>query len=311
MIIANPIYDVVFKRLMENERVTKFFISTLLDETVVDLSLKPQEKTLLPKPDELDEETLASLNKQLLERLSISVFRVDFIATIKTKEGEHKKVLIEIQKAKNALDLMRFRTYLAEHYRTEDEVEEDGKKRKAALPIVTIYMLGFEIDEIDAVAMKVKREYWDLINRQVIDAKSQFVEALTHDSYVVQIPRIEGSVQTRLEVLLSLFEQKHFLTDRQVLKSYNHPIDNEYIREMVSILEYIGADEKQRKNIEDEQDAYRLLEVMSENRRKELEAVIKEKDEALKEKEEALKEKDEALKEQERIIAYLQSQLRR
>lgn len=26
MVIANPIYDVVFKKLMENERVAKFFI---------------------------------------------------------------------------------------------------------------------------------------------------------------------------------------------------------------------------------------------------------------------------------------------
>ena len=96
-----------------------------------------------------------------------------------------------------------------------------------------------------------------------------------------------------------------------MLKSYNYPIDNEYIREMLSILEYIGADEKQRKNIEDEQDAYRLLEVMSENKRKELEAVIKEKDEALKEKDEALKEKDDAMKEQESMIAYLKAQLNR
>lgn len=30
MVIANPIYDVVFKRMMENERVAKFFIGTLL-----------------------------------------------------------------------------------------------------------------------------------------------------------------------------------------------------------------------------------------------------------------------------------------
>ena len=29
MVIANPIYDVVFKRLMENERVAKFFISSM------------------------------------------------------------------------------------------------------------------------------------------------------------------------------------------------------------------------------------------------------------------------------------------
>ncbi len=28
MIIANPIYDVVFKKLMENNKVAKFFIGT-------------------------------------------------------------------------------------------------------------------------------------------------------------------------------------------------------------------------------------------------------------------------------------------
>jgi 16S rRNA A1518/A1519 N6-dimethyltransferase RsmA/KsgA/DIM1 with predicted DNA glycosylase/AP lyase activity len=50
---------------------------------------------------------------------------------------------------------------------------------------------------------------------------------------------------------------------------------------MLSILVFIGADEKLRKAIEDEQEAYRLLDVLSENRRKELEKIIKEKDEQL------------------------------
>ena len=35
MIIANPIYDVVFEKLMEDERIVKFFIGTLLNETAV------------------------------------------------------------------------------------------------------------------------------------------------------------------------------------------------------------------------------------------------------------------------------------
>jgi hypothetical protein len=34
MVIANPIYDVVFKRMMENDKVAKFFIGTLLEQTV-------------------------------------------------------------------------------------------------------------------------------------------------------------------------------------------------------------------------------------------------------------------------------------
>jgi hypothetical protein len=289
MIIANPIYDVVFKHLMLNERIAKFFIGTLLDETIIELSMKPQERTIFPKLEDLDEATLVSLEKLLIERLSISVFRVDFVATVKTAEGEYKKVLIEIQKAKNALDLMRFRTYLAEHYKTEDEVEIDGKKEKTALPIVTVYMLGFKIVEIDAIAIKVKREYWDLINQQVLTAKSSFVEGLTHDCYVVQIPRIEGNTKTKLESLLSIFEQNYFITDKGILKEYKFPIEDETVREMVSILQYIGADEEMRKAIEDEREAYRLLEVMAENRRKELETIIKEKNETIKEKDEALK----------------------
>ena len=302
MIIANPIYDVVFKRLMENERIARFFISTLLDETVVDLTIKPQEHTLLPRVEDMNEEMIASLSKQLLERLSISVFRVDFIATVKTEEGEYKKVLIEIQKAKNALDLMRFRTYLAEHYRREDEVEINGCKVKTPLPIVTIYMLGFEIKEIEAIAIKVKRDYWDMINRQTLATKSSFVEALTHDSYIIQIPRIQGNTKTKLEQLLSIFEQKYFINEKGILKEYNFPVMNEVVNEMISILVYVGADEKLRKAIEDEQDAYRLLEVMAENRRKELEKVIREKDETIKENTKTIKENVKTIKEKDKTI---------
>ena len=43
MIIANPIYDIVFKRLMENDRVAKFFMGTLLEENIEAVEVKPQE----------------------------------------------------------------------------------------------------------------------------------------------------------------------------------------------------------------------------------------------------------------------------
>jgi hypothetical protein len=79
MIIANPIYDVVFKRKMKNEKAAKFFIGTVLDETVESIEIKPQEFTYI----------------NYLQALT--VFRVDFVAGIKTATGELKKVLIEIQ----------------------------------------------------------------------------------------------------------------------------------------------------------------------------------------------------------------------
>ena len=104
MIIANPIYDVVFKRLMENEKVAKFFIGTLLEKTIEHLEVQPQEFTYT--------NDLAGL----------AVFRLDFVATIKTEEGQYQKILIEIQKAKNPIDVMRFRNYLGEQYKKEDEI---------------------------------------------------------------------------------------------------------------------------------------------------------------------------------------------
>ncbi len=118
MVIANPIYDVVFKKMMENDKVAKFFIGTLLEQTIETVEVKPQEFTYT---DEL---------------AGLAVFRIDFIATIKTESGESKKILIEIQKAKNQIDLMRFRNYLAEQYKKEDDV--NGKKM--ILPITTIYI---------------------------------------------------------------------------------------------------------------------------------------------------------------------------
>ena len=70
MVIANPIYNVVFKRMMENERVAKFFIGTLLEQTIETVKVKPQEFTYT---DEL---------------AGLALFRLDFIATIKTDTGE-------------------------------------------------------------------------------------------------------------------------------------------------------------------------------------------------------------------------------
>jgi hypothetical protein len=45
MLIANPIYDTVFKRLMENRHSARFFIETLTGEKLEDIAMVPQEYT--------------------------------------------------------------------------------------------------------------------------------------------------------------------------------------------------------------------------------------------------------------------------
>ena len=280
MIIANPIYDVVFKKMMENERVAKFFIGTLLEQTIETVEVKPQEFTYI---DEL---------------AGLAVFRLDFIATIKTKTGEQIKILIEIQKAKNQIDLMRFRNYLAEQYKKEDKIDNE----KVILPITTIYILGFKLPEIETPCIKIERNYKDLINKKIIDKKSDFVEKLTHDSFIVQVDRITNNYSTKLEKLLSLFEQKHFIDEKRIIKEFNHELDTEDIKLTTDILHFSGTNPAERKKIETEQEAWRTVNAMFEDKEKEFYKKLDEKEKALDEKEKALDEKDSVINEKDKAL---------
>jgi hypothetical protein len=301
MIIANPIYDTVFKRMMENERVAKFFIGTLLEEEIISVEVKPQEFTYT---DEL---------------AGLAVFRLDFIATIKTEKEEYKKILIEIQKAKNQIDLMRFRRYLGEQYKKENKINNENQ----ALPITTIYILGFTLPDIDSACIKVERNYKDLVNKTIIEKKSDFIEKLTHDSFVVQVDRITDRYQTSLDKLLSVFEQNNFADDRKITKQFQHPTDTEDVKIMTDILHHSGTNPEERKRIEDEQEAWRTVNAMFEDKEKELlkelsytkmelnkkDKALGEKDKALGEKDKALGEKDKALDEKNKIIEELKRKL--
>ncbi len=251
MIIANPIFDTVFKRLMENNRVARFFVETLIDEPVTELIPIPQEYTYYKGKIRKKRKSRAPENPEDFDILS--VIRFDFVASIRTADGEHKKVLIEIQKSQKAADLMRFRTYLGEQYKRMDVVEKDGKKVEVPLPIISIYLLGFKLTETSAIAIKVNRTYNDLIAGKVLHLKSPLIESLTHDSYVVQIPRIVGKTRTSLEKMLTIFEQKYFIDEKGILKEYSHDVkDDDNLYEMVGILQHTAADPKEKRDIEEE-----------------------------------------------------------
>jgi len=255
MIIANPIYDVVFKKLMENDKIVKFFIGTLLNENIVEVQVKPQEYTYKGEFAENDPKAIDIIEDRIRKRQLIWVYRLDFIATIKTEDGEYKKVLIEIQKARNLIDLMRFRRYLAEQYWKEDIINNV----KTALPITTIYILGFNLPEIDSACVKVDRNYIDLINNIKLLKKSDFIEKLTHDSYVVQVERITNRYQTKLDKLLSIFEQNNFEDENKTVKKYTHRTDIEEVKIITDMLHYVGTEPEERKRIENEQEAWRTI----------------------------------------------------
>lgn len=290
MVIANPIYDVVFKKMMENDKVAKFFIGTLLNETIEAIQVKPQEFTYTN------------------ELSALAVFRLYFIATIVTKSGEYIKVLIEIQKAKNQIDLMRFRKYLAAQYSKIDIVNNE----KIILPITTIYILGFTLNEIETPCLKVERNYFDPVNKSSLSVKSDFVEKLTHDSYIVQVERITNRYQTQLDKLLSIFEQSNFIDDAEITKEFTHEIEDDNIGIATDILHHSGTNPEEKKKIEIEQEAWRTVDAMAGELRDKLmqqNIELAKKNQALTEKDQAFTEKNQALFEKDQLIADLMPKL--
>ena len=269
MIIANPIYDVVFKYLLDDIEIARELLSTILGEDIVSLDVKPQETAT------------EHVEKQ------VSIMRFDFKAVIKTPTGEVKKVLIELQKAKQVFDTMRFRRYLGDNYRKEDYVLSDiGIMEKRPLPIVTIYFLGFPLDNMTNAVIKINREYRDVITQEVIEERENFVELLTHDSYLIQIRQLKGSSKTKLERVLQVFSPE-FLTDDPHLLDFYGDINDPLVKRMVDRLGRAIASEDVRNIMDVEDDIDRAFDRYA--------AIIEGKDKVLEAKDKALEAKDKAL----------------
>jgi hypothetical protein len=211
MLIANPIYDVVFKYLMEDERVARVIIATIIDAEIESLRFTPRERTAQ------------------IPSLGVTVFHLDFAAVIRTPEGEHKHVLIELQKADGGDDVRRFRRYLAESYYGQTGADVGGTEAPAPpLPIISVYLLGEPLSELRGYsAVKVKRDYYDAVTGERLPGRNWFVECLTHDSFVIQLSELKRRRRNRLEQLLALFEQMNLQANRH-LKEFTDDLPAEF-----------------------------------------------------------------------------------
>ncbi len=191
MIIANPIYDIVFKKLMENLDIARGVLERILATQVDQLEFASQEFTAISEDG------------------SLKFYRLDYKARILTTDG-WKNVLIELQKARLATDVDRFRTYLAEEYRRVCEVSQpESEPLRQGLPIITIYFFGYTIDERLPGAIKIDRRYVDLVTGEELAVRCEVMERLTHDSYAVQIPLLGATQRNEVEELLAVFRQDH------------------------------------------------------------------------------------------------------
>ncbi len=293
MKIANPIYDSVFKYLMEDTEIAKELISVIIGEEVVELELRPQEHT--------------GKSEQYL----VMIFRLDFKAIIKTKEGTLKKILIELQKGKKAEDITRFRKYLGENYIKKDLIQtEDGVVTKD-LPIIAIYFLGFSLKNVPTSALKVNRVYTDLIeNVELNGPKEEFIEMLSHDSYIIQIPRLRIEVKNEMERILNVFNQSYVVDgDNRILEINDSDIESDLIQKMANRLRFAILDEKVQNQISIEEEVERTIEKHIRDNSKLMEALeVKEK--TLEENEKKIQDHQKEIAAQQKIIEELNRKLK-
>jgi hypothetical protein len=300
MKIINPLYDIAFKYLMQEERFAKKVLSVILDTEIETVSFEQQE-------------AIYEDGSKLLR-----LFRLDFKATVRNADGSTTTVLIELQKSKFPTDIERFRNYLGMNYITpkySNNVSEDEKhlisepeiKYRNIYPIVTIYILGYELPDLPYLAVTVNRDVIDSVSKEKIITKSFFVEHLTHQTHIIQVKRLPEERRTRLERFLTLFNQAWCSEWDFILNLEDVPHEFE---DIARYLQEPVMDEQFRRNLElERQTGYAFYE--QENRIQREEKLRKEAEnqaaQYLIEKEEERRQKEEAIQQKQLILEKLYS----
>lgn len=289
--IANPIYDSVFKYLMEDERIAKTILSALLKKEVVSIAARPHEYA---------NET----------RDKISMFRIDFAANVREDDGKEHLILVELQKTWLETETLRFRQYLGAQYSNKRNINKNSHEGYA-IPMVTIYLLGHRVGDIDVPVVYVNHKSYDYDGNVVTKGMPDpFIESLVHNSIIVQIPLLHGQINNRLDKVLSVFDQtKADSNDPHVLsldeKNYEGDDSMEYI---VHRLTQAAADADMRQNMNVEDEYYSAIEnrdtaIMNRDKK------IKEQDKLLAENAKLLAENAKLLSENEKSLAEKEKSL--
>ena len=265
--VANPIYDSVFKYIMEDERPHEYCNTT---------------------------------------RDTLSMFRIDFAATVREKEGNEIKdriVLIELQKTWLNTETLRFRQYLGAQYNNKNNIREADEKGYA-YPMVAVYLLGHKVGNIKEPIVYVNHDVFDYNGNVVAEGNAEpFVESLTHNSIIVQIPRLQGNVNNRLEKVLSVFDQTNVEGDtQQVLKiDEDKYADDNDMMYVLHKLTAAAANSEMRQDMNVEDEFYKAIE--------DRDTAIMQRDKILKEQSEQISQQSEQISQQSEQISQQSEQI--
>lgn len=272
-LIANPIYDSVFKYMMEDERVANILLSALLKKEILELQVRQHEYTNV-------------------QRTSISLFRMDFSAKIRDEKGEEHLVLIELQKTWLPTETLRFRQYLGTQYLNRENVRK-APDSQYGLPIISIYILGHTLGELKEPVIYVRRRYLDYDDNE-LEGKDKFIESLTHDSIIVQIPFLRRRIRNRLERLLNIFDQDRRLKEDDHLLEIDESL---FLAEDMPVLTRLlkaGVAPEVRRSMDVEDEILSEIEARD--------TVIMQKEQLIQQKDQAIQQKDQAIQQKDQLI---------
>ncbi|WP_250629978.1 hypothetical protein [Rhodoflexus caldus] len=255
MQIANPIYDVVFKYLMEDNKVARIFLSALLGKEIVELQFQPQELST-----DFGQEEQSS---RIEFTTGLTFYRLDFAARIRTETGEEQQIIIELQKAKLTNDMIRFRSYLGKQYMNADLfrwiVSRQGRRYKAGIPIYAIFILGESLQEYAEVpVVKLETAVRDYHTGELLGSKGDFVPSLFHEGLIINVPALSHRRRNELETLLSIFDQEQIDESHHVMTVREEDFPERY-RPVIRRLQAAVQSKEMRNKMQIEDDFLREL----------------------------------------------------
>jgi hypothetical protein len=273
-IIANPIYGTAFEKLMENMRIAKYFLSTVLSLQITDIAaLSPHEFPCKNKDEDLADIWF--------------LFNGYFTATVKTKDGKTEKILIEVRKSWES-------GYIKQIRKRFDKLYPIGSE--TTFHTAAIYVRRTEAKSQNP-CINIRWTCADVPNTKTVNMKFDFMELFIHDCHTLRTDGITDT--TNLDKLLSIFEQSNFILDNStILKGYSYQQDDEEIGLIASVLEKIAAHSKERNSMKNEEEGIRFFHDRYGFKFK----MFEEPSEPIKENDKLKEEQDRLLKKQNKLI---------
>ena len=298
MLIANPIYDTIFKFLMDDNESAKIILSTLLNVDIEELTATTTIQSYLGE----DEKNWG------FGKLS----HLDYAAQVLKPDGSKENILIELQKADLPSDFYRFRLYITEKFKkSHSTIKKENTTIHTPIKFIPIFILNFEIEnEICDLVIQTNKMVKGVLKDTILKNPVSFLDDLMYDLTIVQIPHItnidvekikDDAHKLELYKLFKLFDQNAKTQNDEYKLEIKEKIPSKYTR-LVKRLQHEHLNSFEIKNQLIEEDT-RILDIKNMlNQKIQFQKTIEEKEKTIEENTKTIEQKDKTIEQKDKTI---------